>query len=421
MSLWGHGIKLIKSGRAVAVLLIAAALAFPASLEASVVTEGLPRWLRTPVERSASSVWAEIRSSGATARESLRLMALVAGRLFSGYSVTDVSPRGENIVLSLTPEGRTPWQAEVISPHLSHPADQWFSENASSLQEKIMAVIRDLPMDALSWADIPLKDEIESLCAPLLPGWIPSLLVRLDGDVPVLRISFAPGPPFVLAVVPRVTSATLPVMLRADLNENILRALAPVVGLPIKWAEFNREKVEALAARSLERTKIVENTRSAVEVTFNPDQLSAVEAEVESPKYSLRAWVAAYAGSDARYPEIGLHMGRKFMPFSGWDMELYGEWILSANDFSLESRWGVRWSPWKGIMAGAEQAFPGNETWYRLWLEGGERAPYLWWRISERGWHHLGAGYRINRRVSLEIHYDGREEDKISLKAISDL
>lgn len=102
-------------------------------------------------------------------------------------------------------------------------------------------------------------------------------------------------------------------------------------------------------------------------------------------------------------------------------MEAYGEWLLLANDFTLESRWGLRWSPWKNIMAGVERAFPGNVTWYRLWIDGGVKAPYLWWRVDEDGHHNLGAGYRINPRVSLEIHYDGRDEDKISIKALSDL
>ncbi len=422
MSPRGQGFKAaIKHKRAAAVLMIAAALAFPALLEASVTVEGAPSWLRAPMERSAASVWAEIKNTGAPEPERLRLLSVVAGRVFAGYSVAGIFQKGEKAVLTLKAEETTPWRVEVTPPHLSPPADGWFQDNSSGLAGKIEEKIGDLPLEALSWADIPLKEEVESLCAPLLPGWSPSLIVRLDREGAVLRVSFAPKPPLVLAVVPKVSSGTLPVMLQSDLNENILRTLAPVVGLPIEWADFNKERVEALAADSLGQTRIVENTRSRVRVTFNPDRLASTEAEVESPKYSLRAWVAAYAGSDAKYPEIGLHMGRKFLPFSGWDMELYGEWILSANDFSLESRWGVRWSPWKGVMAGAEQAFPGNETWYRLWLEGGERAPYLWWRISEGGRHHLGAGYRINRRVSLEIHYDGRDEDKLSLKAISDL
>ena len=409
--------------RAVAVLTLAAALLFPGSAWAAVVIEGAPPWLRERMERSAATVWAEIRQGGsASASDSLGLLSLVAERVFAGYTVEDSFFRGENAVLRLRPQaGTVPWRVEIFPPQLASPVDGWFRESVSGIGERIRDHLGNLPLEALSWADSPLKELIDTLCTPGLPGWSASLLVRLEQEGPVLRISFVPKPPFVLAVVPRVSSDTLPVMLRSDLNENILRTLSPVVGLPIEWVSAHRDKVEKMAVESLRQTNIVGNTRSAVEVSFKPAQIAAANALVDSPKYSVRAWVAAYAGSDTKYPEIGLHMGRKFLPVSGWDMELYGEWILSANDFSLESRWGIRWSPWKNILAGVERAFPGNVTWYRLWIEGGVRAPYLWWRLSEEGDHHVGLGYRLNQRISLEIHYDGRDEDKISIRALSDL
>lgn len=409
--------------RAVAVLILAAALLFPGPAKASVVIEGAPPWLRERMERSAASVWAEIRQGGsASANDGLRLLSLVAERVFAGFDVADSFYRGEKAVLQLRPqEGTAPWKVEIFTPQLAFPVDGWFREDVSGLGEKIVSHLGHLPVDALSWADGSLKELIDTLCSPRLPGWSASLLVRLEKEGPILRVSFVPKPPFVLAVVPRVSSDTLPVMLRSDLNENILRTLSPVVGLPIEWVSVHRGKVEEMAAGSLRQTNIVGNTRSAVEVSFKAAQIAAADAFVDSPKYSVRAWVAAYAGSDTKYPEIGLHMGRKFLPVSGWDMELYGEWILSANDFSLESRWGIRWSPWKNILAGVERAFPGNVTWYRIWIEGGVRAPYLWWRISEDGDHHVGAGYRLNQRISLEIHYDGRDEDKVSIRALSDL
>ena len=310
---------------------------------------------------------------------------------------------------------------EIASPQLSPPVSSWFQEDVSGLEKKIAELLPLLPLDALTWADLSLRDAIASIAAAQVPGWTPGLLVKLQDGRRILQISFAPRPPLVLAIVPKVYSSSLPVMLRSDLRENMLRTLAPVVGLPIEWAGANSKRIEALAEGKLLDSNTVGNTRATVEVHFQPGQIAPANAEVESPRYSIRAWVAAYAGSDTKFPEIGLHLGRKFVPFSGLTMELYGEWLLSANDFSLESRWGVRWSPWKHIMAGVEQAYPGSVTWYRLWFEGGVNAPYAWWRISEDGDHSAGIGYRINGRISLELHYDGRDDEKISLKAISDL
>ena len=126
----------------------------------------------------------------------------------------------------------------------------------------------------------------------------------------------------VLAIVPSISSSTLPVAFRSDLREKILRTLAPVVGLPIEWAAKNKLRIESLAAEALFDTNTVSNARATVDVSFSPEQLSPVQAEVESPRYTIRAWIAAYAGADGKYPEIGLHLGRNALPLSGWDVEI---------------------------------------------------------------------------------------------------
>lgn len=407
---------------AAAGILLAAALLFPPSARAGVKVEGVPPWLRERMERSAETVWSEIASGEeAGGQKALSLLSMVSERVFTGFSVVEAVRDGQDVLLRLEPGEKIPWVVEIASPQLSPPVSSWFQEDVSGLEKKIAELLPLLPLDALTWADLSLRDAIASIAAAQVPGWTPGLLVKLQDGRRILQISFAPRPPLVLAIVPKVYSSSLPVMLRSDLRENMLRTLAPVVGLPIEWAGANRKRIEALAEGKLLDSNTVGNTRATVEVHFQPGQIAPANAEVESPRYSIRAWVAAYAGSDTKFPEIGLHLGRKFVPFSGLTMELYGEWLLSANDFSLESRWGVRWSPWEHIMAGVEQSYPGSVTWYRLWFEGGVNAPYAWWRISEDGDHSAGIGYRINGRISLELHYDGRDDEKISLKAISDL
>ncbi len=245
--------------RAVAVLILAAALLFPGPAGAAVVIEGAPPWLRERMERSAASVWSEIRQDGSlSAGDSLRLLSLVAERVFAGFAVEDSFFRGEDAVLRIKPlAGTVPWRVEIFPPQLASPVDGWFRESVSGIGERIRDHLGNLPLEALSWADSPLKELIDTLCTPGLPGWSASLLVRLEQEGPVLRVSFVPKPPFVLAVVPRVSSDTLPVMLRSDLNENILRTLSPVVGLPIEWVSAHRDKVEKMAAESLRQTNIV--------------------------------------------------------------------------------------------------------------------------------------------------------------------
>ena len=394
--------------------------------------EGVPFWLRPSVERSLRSVWNEIaQRSGFSGEDRRALLSVVAERLFVGYS-SSVLLSESGVIVTLFPVSPVAWTVEIKTPSLSSPVEEWFAENVAELGGTLERMLALLPLEALSWADIALNEAIEDVCAPLLPGWNPSLIVRLEGrgiasapstadEKRILQISFSPKPPLVLAVVPSISSSTLPVAFRSDLREKILRTLAPVVGLPIEWAAKNKLRIEALAAEALLDTNTVSNARATVDVSFSPEQLSPVQAEVESPRYTIRAWIAAYAGADGKYPEIGLHLGRNALPLSGWDVELYGEWILAANDFSLESRWGARWSPWKHILIGAEAAFPGNVLWYRLSVAGGSRSPYFWWRLSEDGDSMVGFGYRLDERISLELHYDERSEDTLTLKVISDL
>lgn len=413
----------VRVKRAVAVVFFAAALLFPNAVSAAVRAEGVPGWLRAAVELSLSSVWAEItpETGERSTSEALALLTVVAERVFTGYRVAGSSYDGGNLTVALRSDKGMDWAVEVQPPKLADPFGGWFGESLKGLDEEIGRTIGPLPIDALSWADVPLRDEIESLCALRVPGWRPSLLVKLQEGQGTLQISFTPDPPFVLAIVPDISSSTFPLIFRSDMRGDMLLALSPLIGLPVAWAEQNRKRIEAYAAATLESGSTAEQAKTEVDVVFTPAQLASAKAAVESDRYVVRAWIAAYVGTDDRYPELGVHFGRKFLLTSKFPMELYGEWILSANDFSLESRWGVRWSPWKNVFLGAEQAFPGNQTWFRLWIAGGIREPYFWWRVSGEGDHNLGVGYRLTGHLSLELHYDDRDDDTISLKAIADL
>ncbi len=103
--------------RAVAVLILAAALLFPGPAGAAVVIEGAPPWLRERMERSAASVWSEIRQDGSlSAGDSLRLLSLVAERVFAGFAVEDSFFRGEDAVLRIKPRRTAHWRVEFSPP-----------------------------------------------------------------------------------------------------------------------------------------------------------------------------------------------------------------------------------------------------------------------------------------------------------------
>jgi hypothetical protein len=361
----------------------------------------------------------------------LEIMKIVAERLFAGFIVSVSDENGRPAVL-LSPQTRADWSVECLPPPLSDVLASWFLRDVDGAAETIRALLSGFPVAALSWADAALRDEIRRLLGPVVPGWTVSILARLAppaADVTnvrrtercTLQVTFSPEQPLVLAVVPRVHSSSLPVVLRSDLNDALLKGMSAVIGIPVLWAKKHAADIERFAEFHLSDRNTVTNSRARVDATFVPDQISRINADVESRRYILRAWAAFYLGTDDRYPELGLHIGRKALPWSGWDVELYAEWILRANDFEIEGRYGAEWSPFPAFSIGGEVSYPGGRFWLKARTRQDVGRPYLWWRFSNDDEHNIGLGVRINEHISIELHYDGRDPDSLSLRAIGNL
>ncbi len=405
-------------------LLMAAALSMASMAEAApseVSVFGLPEWMQPLAQRSLEAVWAQIPSDHSRAGRA-RLITLVAGRLFEGYAVTSIDVDGDDLIVTFAPLEAGAWKVEVIPPELPSPLDEWFAGDLTGVREALSELLGTLPPAALSWCGKALEEEVRRSVENRIPGWATSLLFRSEGVSWSLELRFIPRGTLLLAFDPRLSSTTLPVMLlRTDLKEDVLERLEPLMGLPVAWLDHHRLRVEAWAGERLRERSVVARTKANVDVAFRAERISAVDVSVESHRYVLWAWAAAYAGTKDRYPEVGIHLGRRAKLFRWWEGELYYEGVLEMEDFDLESRWGFRWSPWGDVWLGVETVHPGALLWGRLSLGGRVGRPYLWWRFSEESDHNLGLGYRLNEYISLELHYDDDDEDSLSFRAIGNL
>ena len=391
---------------------------------------GLPDWLGHSAARSLSVVWREMSSDGiGDAR--LEILRVVSERLFPGFLVT-VDEEQNLPVASFSPQIVTNWDVECVVPPLSDALRPWFLRDIDGMSATIASLLSGFPVAALSWADAALRDEIRRLLAPVLPGWTITILARITTPLPeketgernercLLQVAFSPEQPLVLAVVPRVYSSSLPVVLRSDLNEALLKGMSPVIGIPVLWAKKHASDIERIAEFRLSDRNTVVNSMAKVHADFVPEQISRIDADVESRRYILRAWAATYLGTDDRYPEFGLHVGRKALPWSGWDVELYAEWIVRANDLHLESRYGAEWSLFPAFSIGGEVSYPGGVFWWKARTRQDIGHPYLWWRMNTDNEHNIGLGVRINEHISIELHYDERDADSMSLRLIGNL
>ncbi|MDR3264893.1 MAG: hypothetical protein LBT15_02675 [Synergistaceae bacterium] len=394
---------------------VSLSVAFPCG---ALTVEGLPEWLVPHATRGLSAIWDEIPRSGGSARA--ETLSLVARRLFTGYRVTiRSSETGDDPRVLFEARDVVPWEVRLVPPDLRAPVSSWFARDVGEMDEEIGRLLEGLPVDALSWVDAALHEQVGEIVDRRLPGWNFSLLVRLEGEKGILQLSFRPGPPFVLAVTPSIYSSTLPVMFQSDLSARLVPGLSPIIGLPVSWIAGHRRDVELLAQEFLEKRNAVSNTRARVEVTFVPDQISRVEGAVNSERLIFQIWISATAGIKGRYPEAGLLLGWNAKRLSGVDLELYSETILDIGELKVTSRLGGRVPLGKNIRAGIEMEWPEQEPWYRVWWSAERiRRPYAWWRWSPGYGHNAALGYRVNEYISVEIHYDDRYGDKLGLRGI---
>jgi hypothetical protein len=274
----------------------------------------------------------------------------------------------------------------------------------------------------LSWGDLDLKREIESLSGKRIPGWRVLLLAQATvGGGVTLNVSFAPEQPLTLAVTTEINSASIPAVLHSNLKSSLMKGFAPVIGVPVPWLERHKDDLTALGRAILKDEDLVRISKSDPVIAASPGVVSGVDVELESRRYSAALWVSVYAGAEERYPEAGIHLGRRIQLLPRWDMEMYWEAILRLDDWELENRLGLRWPIWRNIWVGGEWSDMDDIWWGRLDFESWARRPYAWLRYSED--HDVGAalGYHINEHISIELNYDSRYEDEFNVRALLNL
>jgi hypothetical protein len=389
---------------------------------ASVRTEGLNTWLASAAERSLNAVLEHIPKDETDGTKE-QLLTVVANRLLLGYSVEAVSfeTNGDMTVRLKASSEKPSWSVAIIRPNLSPPVDGWFDSDTAGITESLLPMMTHVPIEALSWGDADLKRTVEELCEERLPGWRISLIVRGTREGALLEISFVPEQPLALAVTSEIRSSSIPAMLHSGLRDTLLAGFAPTIGLPVLWLERHRDDFSELGKKILKETPLVDKAKAEPEMTIKTGPVTDVQIDLESRRYSAWVWMAVYAGAEDKYPEAGLHFGRRAQIFPHWDMELYTELIMALDDWNVETRLGMRWSPWRNVWLGGEWSDTGSAWWARASLDSRQRRPYGWIRYNEDGDANGAVGYRINDFISVELHYDSRNEDPWNVRALVNL
>lgn len=409
-------------------LTVAAAFASSAFLvsplyagEAKVTVYGMPPWLSLIAERSLSAVMENIPAG--QSRDSVeRVVGVVAEKIFTGFRPVKVAFDRGRLRVIFEPAAPTPeWGLELQPPALKAPAYGWFSSDLAKAGEIIKSFVVDLPVDALAWCGEGLRDAVSEALKPVLPGWRPGLVVLPGEGTAVLRVSFTPELPLILAVTPSFYSNSLPTLLYDELKEDLLEQVSAIIGLPVLWAELHAREISDWAEAFLSGNTLVQRTKSKASVTLSPAPVARANVRVESSRYTIWGWSAVYAGTSDRSAELGIHLGRKAQILPHMDVEIYGEGIMELQEWSVEGRFGVRGTPWDGIWLGGEYSTKDEMFWGRFSIDPRLRKPYAWFRVREDGELNAALGWKATEFISFEIHYDSLDGDSWSLRILGNL
>ena len=380
-----------------------------------------PQWLNNSIHGSMSAVWRELMGSRVEYRASVEALALVASRLFTGFSVR----LAENGVVFLKPEKVFHWSVSLVPPdgmnRLPDECQNWLSEDLERVRPRALNLLEGVPPEALRWSADSFKAQVDSLVEELMPGWRTSIRVQLAGTNAELEMSFYPQPPLMLALSLETLSSTVPQLLADKMSDKTLEYLSPLTGFPVSWLKHHQKQLLSwLSSKQLENNWLYA-LRAKAENTINLKTVTKVTSQIDSTKYSLRGWVAVHAGSDARL-QAGIHLGHFFSLARSVPAEVYAEMVLGLKDWHVDGRLGLRFSPvrnvWLGVEGSTEEE---SKMWYRLHAELPRSGFYGWLRYSKDHDLESAVGYHMNRYISLELYYESKHKDRFSLRALSNL
>ncbi len=393
-----------------------------------------PQWLEASIRGALNAVWRELQGSRLSQRAAVEALALVASRLFPGFRVS-LSEENRTVAGSrviLVPEEKWTWKATILYPEsgerLPQPCAEWLKQDIENALKELKHLVEGVPPEALRWSSDSFQASMNSLINSRIPGWRCSAHVQAADASAELEVKIYPQTPLLLAVAPETLSASMPQLLADRINKKTLEYLSPLTGLPLDWISSHMNEIMKWLGEKQLDNDLLKMVRAGVENDITLRPVTKVTTHVESTRLSLRGWLSVHAGSDANL-EAGMHLGHYFVIRTGNDRsreraaaEVYSELLMKLEHWRADGRFGFRVSPVDLLWFGLEETTEDDaHLWYRFWIDGPDKKSYGWLRYSEEDDLEMALGYHLTRYFSLELYYDDRRDDRVSVRALSNL
>ncbi|HET6781430.1 MAG TPA: hypothetical protein VFH67_04990 [bacterium] len=267
-------------------------------------------------------------------------VAAVLDRVATGYAVSGtIAQLGatSTVTLSLRRVGPVIGDA-TVRPDLTifHPRIRPLAEGALQARAgEIRALVTNLPIAALEWAEPIAAGRAREIVEEALPGFSTAVRISAGVSATVELIVNTRDSRIVRNIGVRFRSTSIPTLLLDRDAPQVISIAEPLRGLPVVFAEAQRGPLARLIDEDLVKSPPVRQYRIVTTVGLDVGETTYVNVAADSLLYRARVEAHLNVGPRAPNPVLVAHLGRLVHPST----ELFVEMRLTPNTLSMD--WDV--------------------------------------------------------------------------------
>lgn len=267
-------------------------------------------------------------------------IAAVLDRVATGYAVSGtITQLGvtSSVTLSLRWVGPVMRDASVRSDLMVvHRRIQPLAESALQAREsEIRALVTNLPIAALEWAEPIVAGITRQIVEGALPGFSTTVRITAGPSATVELILTVRDSRIIRNIGVRFRSTSIPTLLLEQNAPQVISLAEPLRGLPVAFAEAQRGALARLINEDLAGSPPVRQYRIVTTVGLDVGETTYVNVAADSLLYRGRVEAHLNVGPRAPNPVLVAHLGRLVHPST----ELFVEMRLVPNTLSMD--WDV--------------------------------------------------------------------------------
>jgi len=267
-------------------------------------------------------------------------VAAVLDRVATGYAVSGTLAQlgvTSSVTLSLRWVGPVMRDA-TVRPDLTiiHPRIRPLAESALQARAgEIRALITNLPIAALEWAEPIVAGGAREIVEGALPGFSTAVRISAGASATVELILNVRDSRIIRNIGVRFRSTSIPTLLLEQNAPQVISMAEPLRGLPVAFAEAQRAALARLISEHLAGAPPVRQYRIVTTVGLDVGETTYVNVAADSLLYRGRVEAHLNVGPRAPNPVLVAHLGRLVHPST----ELFVEMRLVPNTLAMD--WDV--------------------------------------------------------------------------------